>query len=74
MDESDAASMKRIFGEKVKTFRKAKGLSQEDLALICELDRTYIGSVERGERNISLLNINKISKALGISVRELFDA
>jgi transcriptional regulator with XRE-family HTH domain len=41
---------------------------------MCELDRTYVGGVERGERNISLVNIHKIANALGISVKELFDA
>ena len=52
--------------------RKEKGLSQEALALACDLDRTYIGGVERGERNISLLNIQKIADALGVSAKELF--
>ena len=45
------------FGKKVKELRKQKGLSQEALALLCDLDRTYIGGVERGERNIGLINI-----------------
>jgi transcriptional regulator with XRE-family HTH domain len=58
----------------VRELRKQKGLSQESLALACDLDRTYIGGVERGERNISLLNIYKIAAALGVSVRELFNA
>ena len=61
------------FGERVRELRKRKGLSQESLALACDLDRTYIGGVERGERNISLINIYKISEALGVNVRELFD-
>jgi transcriptional regulator with XRE-family HTH domain len=56
----------------VRELRKEKGLSQEALALTCDLDRTYIGGVERGERNVSLLNIQKIADALGISARELF--
>ncbi|MHB8303735.1 MAG: helix-turn-helix domain-containing protein [Acidobacteriaceae bacterium] len=60
------------FGERVRELRKEKGLSQEALALACDLDRTYIGGVERGERNISLLNIQKIADALGVSARELF--
>ena len=55
------------FGNKVRELRKSKRLSQEDLALLCELDRSYIGSVERGERNISLINIYKIAKALNLS-------
>lgn len=60
------------FGKKVKELRKQKGLSQEALALLCDLDRTYIGGVERGERNIGLINIHKISKALNIDTYILF--
>ena len=60
------------FGERVRELRKEKGLSQEALALACDLDRTYIGGGERGERNISLLNIQKIADALGVSAKELF--
>lgn len=66
--------IQRKFGERVRELRKQKGLSQEALALECDLDRTYIGGVERGERNISLLNIHKIAHALGVGVKELFDA
>jgi transcriptional regulator with XRE-family HTH domain len=61
------------FGERVRELRKAKGLSQEGLALACGLDRTYIGGVERGERNISLVNIHVIAAALGVPVKELFN-
>ena len=60
------------FGQRVRELRKAKELSQEALALACGLDRTYIGGIERGERNVSLLNIERIAKALGVPVRELF--
>ncbi|MDU2299875.1 MAG: helix-turn-helix transcriptional regulator [Haemophilus parainfluenzae] len=60
------------FGKRVKELRKQKGLSQEALALLCDLDRSYIGGVERGERNISLINIYKIANALNISIKELF--
>lgn len=60
------------FGKKVRELRKQRGLSQEALALLCELDRSYIGGVERGERNISLINIYKISKSLNISIKEFF--
>jgi DNA-binding XRE family transcriptional regulator len=68
------AQIQRNFGERVRELRKQKELSQESLALACDLDRTYIGSVERGERNISLINIYKIAAALGVPAKELFDA
>jgi transcriptional regulator with XRE-family HTH domain len=58
------------FGNKVRFLRKKKNLSQEELAFRCDLDRTYIGGVERGERNISLLNILKISHVLQSSLLE----
>ena len=64
--------IQKRFGERTREIRKQKNLSQEALALICELDRTYIGGVERGERNISLVNIYKIAEALGVSARDLF--
>ena len=64
--------IKRTFGRRIRELRTEKGLSQEALALVCGLDRTYIGGIERGERNVSLINIEKIAAALGIPVRELF--
>lgn len=60
-----------LFGERVRVLRQARGLSQEALALAAGLDRTYIGGVERGERNISLLNIQKIAQALDVSPADL---
>jgi transcriptional regulator with XRE-family HTH domain len=69
------ASDKKItkdFGKKLRQLRKERGFSQESLALVSGLDRTYVGSVERGERNISLINIYKIASALGISPKEFF--
>lgn len=47
-------------------------MSQEAFADMCELDRTYIGGIERGERNVSLVNIEKIAKTLRVSISELF--
>jgi len=72
MAKARETQIQKHFGERVRELRKEKGLSQEALALVCELDRTYIGGVERGERNISLLNIYRIADALGVSPRELF--
>jgi transcriptional regulator with XRE-family HTH domain len=66
------AQIQQRFGTRVRELRKTKRLSQEALALACDLDRTYIGGVERGERNISLRNIQRIAEALGVSARELF--
>ena len=74
MDKRREAQIQRNFGQRVRELRQERGLSQEALALACDLDRTYIGGVERGERNISLLNICKIAAALGIPVKELFNA
>jgi transcriptional regulator with XRE-family HTH domain len=71
MHKSKEKLIKRNFGEKLRSLRQAKGLSQEGLALACALDRTYVGGVERGERNISLVNICKIAHALGVPAREL---
>lgn len=65
-------AIKTIFGQRVRELRTGKGFSQEALALACDLDRTYIGGIERGERNVSLVNIQKIAVALGVPVRELF--
>lgn len=58
-------------GERIRQLRTEIGLSQEKLSFACNLDRTYIGSVERGERNISILNLKKIAKALKIESSEL---
>jgi transcriptional regulator with XRE-family HTH domain len=63
--------IKRDFGDRLRTVRTQKGLPQEALALACELDRTYIGGVERGERNISLVNIHKIARAINVPAKEL---
>lgn len=52
--------------------RLGKGMSQEALALACDLDRTYIGGVERGERNVSLVNIYRIASALKVPPATLF--
>ncbi|MGW9133774.1 helix-turn-helix domain-containing protein [Streptomyces sp. NPDC055681] len=55
------------FGRRMRELREAAGLSQEALADLAHLHRTYIGSVERGERNVSLVNITRIAQALGVS-------
>jgi transcriptional regulator with XRE-family HTH domain len=65
--------IQKRFGARLRELRQKRKLSQEGLALACGLDRTYVGSVERGERNISLVNIHAIASALGVSVKELFN-
>lgn len=65
------SSPRALVGMAVRTQRKARGLSQERLAFECGLHRTYIGSVERGERNLSLDNIIRIANALGIKPSDL---
>jgi transcriptional regulator with XRE-family HTH domain len=61
-----------IFGDTVRKLRHDKGLSQEKLAELSGLHRTYIGGIERGERNIGLLNIIQLAKALGVVPSALF--
>lgn len=61
----------QIFGNNVRRYRKEKGLSQEDLAFQAGVHRTYIGMIERAEKNITLINIEKIANALGISIDKL---
>ena len=58
-------------GLNIKQARKEKGISQESLALGADLDRSYVGGVERGERNISIINLKKIADALNIPVSQL---
>jgi transcriptional regulator with XRE-family HTH domain len=67
---SDADILKR-FGLRVRALRKAKGLSQEAFADTCGLDRTYVGGIERGERNLGLRNVEVVAQGLGLSVSEL---
>ncbi|MCY3934755.1 MAG: helix-turn-helix transcriptional regulator [Chloroflexi bacterium] len=61
------------FGDRVRGIRLAKNLSQEQLAQKCKLDRTYISSLERGKRNVSLKNLAALAEALEISLSELLD-
>ena len=68
-----ADKLAKDFGNKIREKRKEKGISQEGLAGLADLDRTYIGGIERGIRNPSLRNIGKIAKALKVKVKELFD-
>jgi transcriptional regulator with XRE-family HTH domain len=71
MDDRSEKRFQKQFGARVRRLRLQKGISQEALALTCDLDRSYVGGVERGERNISLINIHKIARALGVPAKEL---
>lgn len=70
---NDGDDPRRQFGDHVRSVRAAKGLSQEELADRSGLNRTYVGSVERGERNVSLLNIHKLAAALDVAPSTLLD-
>lgn len=61
------------FGQRIRQLRKNAGLSQEAFAAKCGLDRTYIGGIERGERNVALRNIFLIAQALGVTASELLE-
>jgi len=72
MTDDESNKIKIQFGKNVRKLRENRGYSQEEFADLCDLDRTYIGGVERGERNISLINIIRISSGLNISPSEIF--
>lgn len=65
-------NIKTFFGNRIRQLRKDRGWSQEDFAFRVDLDRSYVGGVERGERNISLENIELIRATLQVSLSELF--
>ena len=65
--------VRRRFGRAVRRRREGLGVSQEEFAERCAVHRTYLGAIERGERNVSLINIEKIARALKIKLRDLFE-
>ena len=65
------SSARRIFAENLRKARLAKKLSQEDLAEVSGLHRTYVGSVERAERNVSIDNMERLSAAVGVSLPDM---
>lgn len=66
-------SARQLFADNLRKARKAQGISQEKLAELAELHRTYIGSVERGERNLSIDNMERLACALGITIQVLLE-
>jgi transcriptional regulator with XRE-family HTH domain len=67
------ADILKRFGARVRQLRSEQGWSQEGFAAHCELDRSYMGGIERGERNVALRNIERIAEALEMTVSELMD-
>jgi transcriptional regulator with XRE-family HTH domain len=68
---SSKPSQLKVLGERIREMRKVKNLTQEDLAYASEIDRSYIGGVERGERNLSFDKLCQIAEALGCDVASL---
>jgi transcriptional regulator with XRE-family HTH domain len=68
------ASIKSLFGIALRALREERGYSQEELAERAGLHRNYVGSVERGERNVALENIVKLAGALSVRTKDLFDS
>lgn len=65
--------IKEKVGKRIKELRQKYGISQEEFAFRCNLDRTYITSLERGKRNVSLENLEKIAKAFDMTLSQFFD-
>lgn len=74
MDQRRRRAILRRFGKAVRAYRVEAGVSQEKLAAIAKLDRTYVGGVERGERNLSLVNIVRLADALSVKPSTLLAA
>lgn len=62
----------KLFGERVRQLRKQRGLSQEDFASLSGIDRSYMGHIERGEKNVTIIKIFLLAEALQVGVEELF--
>lgn len=67
-------NVKVKIGKRIKQLREATSMSQKDLAYTADLDRSYIASVESGQRNISIVNIERIAIALGVNLKEFFNS
>jgi len=71
MNKADEKRAQLAFGKAMQKFRKQTGVSQEKLALTCGIHRTYLGSVERGERNVSIQNMVRIAEALHVPLSKI---
>jgi transcriptional regulator with XRE-family HTH domain len=65
--------VKAIIGKRIKELRETATMSQKDLSYSADLDRSYIASVENGQRNVSIVNIEKIANALGVTLKDFFN-
>jgi len=63
--------LRQILADNIRRYRKKKNISQEELADMCKFHRTYIGSIERGERNVTLSTLETLSAAIGVPITEL---
>ena len=66
--------VRKKIGLRIKELREKKGISQFEFSLRCELDRTYINGIENGRRNVSIVNIEKIAKSFGLTLKEFFNS
>lgn len=66
------ARIQAVLGRRIRSLRERKDWSQERLAEEADLHRTYVGGIERGERNVSVANVERIATSLGVAVRDLF--
>jgi transcriptional regulator with XRE-family HTH domain len=71
VDKAGQQRVKRRFGARLRELRKARKMSQEDVAFAAGLDRSYVSGIERGKNNLSLVNIHRIADALGVGAGEL---
>jgi transcriptional regulator with XRE-family HTH domain len=65
--------VKLKIGQRIKQLRDVKGMAQKDLAYAADLDRSYIASIENGQRNVSIVNIEKIAVAFGLTLKQFFE-
>ena len=65
--------VKLIIGQRIKELRETATMSQKDLSFAADLDRSYIASIENGQRNVSIVNIEKIATALNVTIKEFFN-
>lgn len=68
----NAQNIQAYFGKTIRKLRQERGMSQEAFAAQCDLDRTYVSSIERGKRNVALKNIATIANVLGVPISQLF--